>query len=434
VGDIKTRSTWQLRAGFVTTQKEPARKDATTPLKQLASMTASDEKRKRHTSDEIGKAGNPEPLRQKEPAAANVGDNGPPIPINTTTTGDCVMGSAPEQTTRYGRTVKSPQIILAAMCTEISEATWGDVEGEIYCKVAMFPNDDRWSYRKPLLAYKAVSDPETLFYHQAMKEEDRDKFQESMAKDVTDQFNNGNITVIPRSKVQKAQTILPAVWQMKRKRDAKDGSIKKYKARFNIDGSRMTRKGEHYVETYAPVASWNSVRMLLTMTVAHGWHTKQIDFVQAFAQAPVKKTLYMKIPAGMELMDGSNPSDYVLNIHINICGQKQAGQVWNQYLERKMVKDLGFQQSAADQCVFYRGSTLYVLYTDDSLLAGPDKAEIDKIIDKLQRQAKLSITVEGDLADFLGVSIDRRSARWNNSFVATAPHRPDSGRPEVERD
>jgi hypothetical protein len=159
--------------------------------------------------------------------------------------------------------------------------------------------------------------------------------------------------------------------------------------------------------------------MLLTMTVAHGWHTKQIDFVQAFAQAPFEKTLYMKIPAGMELMDGSNPSNYALNIHINIYGQKQAGQVWNQYLERKLVKDLGFQQSAVDECLFYRGSTLYVLYTDDSLQAGPDKADIDKIIDKLQRQAKLSITVEGDLADFLGVSIDKRS---DGTIHLSQPH------------
>jgi hypothetical protein len=87
-------------------------------------MTASGKKRKRgHTSDEFGKAGKPVPSRQKEPAAANIGDDGPPRPIDTTTTGDCVMGSAPKQKTRYGRTVKSPQRILAAMCTEISEAT-----------------------------------------------------------------------------------------------------------------------------------------------------------------------------------------------------------------------------------------------------------------------------------------------------------------------
>ena len=108
---------------------------------------------------------------------------------------------------------------------------------------------------------------------------------------------------------------------MKRKRDAKTGGIKKYKARLNIDGSRM-KKGEHYDMTYSPVASWNSVRMLLTMTALHGWHTKQIDFVQAFAQAQIEKTLFMRIPAGIELEDGSDPKEYVLKIHRNIYGQK----------------------------------------------------------------------------------------------------------------
>jgi len=419
VKNIKTKSSWQLRAGFVTSQKEPTTKSTTSPSSQTTSMAGSSRKRKRHTPNERARAGEPVPSSQKEPAAANVGDDGPPIPIDATETGDRTMGDANRiQKSRFGRTIKPPQKYLAAMCTEISDATRNDVEGEIFCYVAMFPDDDRWAYRNPLMAYKAVSDPDTLYYHQAMKEEDRAMFKESMTKEVTDQFNNGNFTIIPKSEVPKGQTILPAVWQMKRKRDAKDGSIKKYKARLNIDGSRMKR-GEHYDETYAPVASWNSVRMLLTMTVAHGWHTKQIDFVQAFAQAPVEKTLYMKVPAGMELEDGTNPNDFVLKIHRNIYGQKQAGRVWNQYLVRKLVKDLGFQQSAVDECVFYRGSTLYVLYTDDSLLAGPDKKEIDKIIDELQRKAKLSITVEGDLADFLGVSIDRRT---DGTIHLSQPH------------
>ena len=129
-----------------------------------------------------------------------------------------------------------------------------------------------------------------------------------MLKELTDQFENGNFTVIHKDKVPKGSTILPAVWQMKRKRDAKTGAIKKHKARLNIDGSRM-KKGEHYDMTYSPVASWNSVRMLLTLTALHGWHTKQIDFVQAFAQAPIERTLYMKIPAGVVLEDGSDQRD-----------------------------------------------------------------------------------------------------------------------------
>jgi hypothetical protein len=168
-------------------------------------------------------------------------------------------------------------------------------------------------------------------------------------------------------------------------------------------------KDEHYDMTDSPVASWNSVRTLLPLTTLHGWHTKQIDFVQAFAQAPIKKTLYMKIPAGVDLECESDPRDYVLKLHRNIYGQKQAGRFWKQYLVSKLVKDLGFKQSKWDECVFYRGKTLFVLYTDDSLFAGPDGREIDQIIEVLQTKAKLAITVEGNLlADFLGVNIDRR--------------------------
>jgi hypothetical protein len=67
-----------------------------------------------------------------------------------------------------------------------------------------------------------------------------------------------------RNDVPKGETILPAVWQMKRKRDIKIQAIKKWKARLNIDGSRM-KDGVHYDEIYAPMASWKSVRMMLAM-------------------------------------------------------------------------------------------------------------------------------------------------------------------------
>jgi hypothetical protein len=239
-----------------------------------------------------------------------------------------------------------------------------------------------------------------------------------MEKEIKDQFENGNFTVIRKSEVPEGQTILPAVWQMRRMRDARTGRIKKYKARLNVDGSRM-RRGEHYNETYLPVALWNSVCMLLTMTAVHGWHTKQIDFVQAFAQAPVERTLYMRVPAGVKIEGSGDAKDDVLKIHRNIYGQKQAGRVWNKFLSNKLVNELGFKQSKVDECVYYRGKTLYVLYTDNSLLAGPDKDEIQTIIDELQEKAKLQLIVEGDLADFLGVSIKRKK---DGTIHMTQPH------------
>jgi hypothetical protein len=52
--------------------------------------------------------------------------------------------------------------------------------------------------------------------------------------------------------------------------------------------------------------------------------------------------------------------------------------VWNKYLTDILVNKVKFQQSKVDECVFYRGNAIYVLYTDDSILAGPDQKEIEK--------------------------------------------------------
>ena len=59
----------------------------------------------------------------------------------------------------------------------------------------------------------------------------------------------------------------------------------KHKAHLAFDGSRM-REGEGYDNTYAPVASWMSIRLLLTLVVAFGWQTQQVDYVSAYTQAP----------------------------------------------------------------------------------------------------------------------------------------------------
>lgn len=61
---------------------------------------------------------------------------------------------------------------------------------------------------------------------------------------------------------------------------------------------------------------------------------------------------------------------------------------------------------------------MYVLYTYDSLIAGPDKQEIKQVITNLHK-AWLEIIVEGNLQDFLGVNIDRSA---DGSIHLTQPH------------
>ena len=89
-----------------------------------------------------------------------------------------------------------------------------------------------------------------------------------------------------------------------------------------------------------------------------------MDYVQDFLQASIGKDIYLKAPAGFLVEDGDN-DDYALKLHRNIYGQKQAGRVWYKYLTKNHTKKLGFTKSEIDECVFYMGSVVYILYTDD---------------------------------------------------------------------
>ena len=77
----------------------------------------------------------------------------------------------------------------------------------------------------------------------------------------------------------------------------------------------------------------------------------------AYTQAPIERDMYMKIPPGIST-SFRDKRDYVLKLNQNLYGQKQAGRVWNQFLVNKLT-NIGFEQSKVDECVFYRGSTIF---------------------------------------------------------------------------
>ena len=63
-----------------------------------------------------------------------------------------------------------------------------------------------------------------------------------------------------------------------------------------------------------------------------------------------------------------------------------------------------------DECVFYRGKTVYILYTDDSILAGPDPEEIEQVLKDLKKE-NFEVTDEGNIEDVLGVNIERKEGK-----------------------
>jgi hypothetical protein len=87
-------------------------------------------------------------------------------------------------------------------------------------------DEEAWS-EQHLIAYKALTDQDTMYHHQAMKQPDREKFKEAMQKECEAHYNEGNYKLIKRDKLPERATLLSSVWQMKRKRKPSTGEISK---------------------------------------------------------------------------------------------------------------------------------------------------------------------------------------------------------------
>jgi Reverse transcriptase (RNA-dependent DNA polymerase) len=150
---------------------------------------------------------------------------------------------------------------------------------------------------------------------------------------------------------------------------------------------------------------WATVQIVVIIAVLRGWKIKQLDFVQAYPQAPVEQDLYIEIPKGC-MVNGVNDAKWVLQVLRNIYGQKQAGNVWNDFLIHGLTMKLGFTQSRLDPCVLWKGNVIIVVYTDDTIITGPSKVEIDDIVRSIVNI--FEITHSKSVSNFFGVNIDRQ--------------------------
>ncbi len=257
------------------------------------------------------------------------------------------------------------------------------------------------------IAFKASGDPDTMYYHQAIREADKDDFLKAIVKEVNDHIEGNHWELVPRESLPKGAKVLDSVWSMKRKRDIKTRQVYKHKARLNIHGGQQVY-GIHYTDTFSPVVSWFSVRLLMIIAKLNGYHTRQIDFVLAYPQADLPFENYMNLPHGIKTKDGDGNS-HVLKLRKNIYGGRNSGRIWNDYLKVGLI-NIGFKQSQVDECVFYRGDVIFFFYVDDGIFIGKSEEGIEKALADLQNRKKtknkFTIDDQGDIADYLGINFD----------------------------
>lgn len=233
-----------------------------------------------------------------------------------------------------------------------------------------------------------------------------------MKKELQDHISRNHWKVIPYRCKPNDKTAIPMVWAMKRKRNPL-GKITKWKARLCAGGHRSVEDSDYW-DTYSPVVSWSTFRLMLVLAIIMDWHMQSIDFVLAYPQAPVKTDIYMRpprVPSNFTIPDLPLQSDKFTKLYKlikNLYGLKDAGSTWYEHL-RKGLLSRGWVQSSVDSCLFTKDGIILVVYVDDAILISPSKNKIQTEIKSLERD--FDLTDDGALKDYLGTRFVRSADR-----------------------
>ncbi|SGY28204.1 BQ5605_C083g12992 [Microbotryum silenes-dioicae] len=207
-------------------------------------------------------------------------------------------------------------------------------------------------------------------------------------------------TPIDESLVPADAKILGSRFVFRTKRD-QHGQVKSYKGRLVARGDSQ-RSGIDFDETFAPVAKFTSIRALLALAAAHGYHVHQADIDKAYLHGKLDKPLYIRVPDGI-YMPGK-----VLQLHRSLYGLRQAGRIWNDEID-SALSALGYAATESDHCVYVRTAGderhYIALYVDDLLMISPSLPEIERTLQGLEQ--RYGVKRLGEAEYILGIQIRR---------------------------
>ena len=189
----------------------------------------------------------------------------------------------------------------------------------------------------------------------------------------------------------------------------------------------MEIPGVDYSESFAPVVKDESFRVMLVVYLVKAgldeyWIAQIYDITTAFLYGILEEEIYMRLPDGLEKFQDVDPSEDCLLLDKAIYGLVQAARQFYKKLKKVLVKEMNFEYSKADPCLFYKmtnlGTCIICCYVDDLAFFG-NKSAIDDAVKKLRQEFNMKFV--GDLKEYVGCATRFENRKGQKVAYLTQP-------------
>ena len=227
------------------------------------------------------------------------------------------------------------------------------------------------------------------------------QFRAAIEKEMAGMKTQGVWQLIPPDKVPRGTRVLPGKAIFSQKIGTNGAPLPAgQKCRIVVGGHRQAKTGQFASQ----VVNRETLFIMLTLAVQHGWHAHVVDAIQAFLNADIDEPTYMRQPKGLEV---PGCETHIYELFKALYGLRQSPRLWAQHLT-KLLRALGFRRSRHDSMLFIRGKgakAIYVLaHVDDLLILSPSASEIATFKKELAR--KIAIKDLGPLEAYTKLRMD----------------------------